>query len=674
MSDPTIYLDPDRRFSPNWYWESEDNRGVHYNSGVANKLAFLLTDGGSFNGQTVTGQGITPVAGLFYEAQANLLGPASDYFDLYAALRQAAKNQNWAAASRDSLEAATRAVEINVPGNVVEVFSDGFEGAFSGNWQVSVGEYWETVGGNTSATTWGQSSHRAATGNSSLYCAAGGPGPAPGPLYQPYMDAWVVRGPFSLDQAQAAWAEFDLFLDLEYPNDEVYWGVSTDGVNFDGYVVSPGPEGYSTGVEGTPGWSHELFNFKEIPGILGQPQVWLAFNFFSDQIVEYEGASIDNVSVLKAATAAPIGSFDTPADGSSGLTGTVSLQGWALDDLQVTQVSIYRDPVSGETPGPNGVHVGDATQVAGLRTDIEAAYPTYPYAYKAGWNFDLLWSTLPSAGQGTFVFRALAYDADGRSTLLGSRTLTGAPAAPAVLTVVRAGVGSGLVVSTPPGIDCGLDCTESYVANTAISLTAIPDAGSVLVGWSGGCVGTGLSCELTMDAAKSVTATFDLVGEPVVWTNRAGDVGAGEPPDEDGGQRDGATRERPRPGVLAAGEGYVEFTLPATSGLRDVRPESRGHGRQLRRHRLRALHLSGDEPADGVREGGVPRDVRAVRPGRPSAGECRRRSGEVPEERAYCSALRPWRPRTHCWRTRACTRRGRSYWTPGSRGSSRTGW
>ncbi len=486
------------------------------------------------------------------------------------------------------------------------------------------------------------------------------------------MDAWVVRGPFSLDQAQAAWAEFDVFLDLEYPNDEVYWGVSTDGVNFDGYAVSPGPDGYSTGVEGTPGWSHELFNFKEIPGVLGQPQVWLAFNFFSDEIVEYEGASIDNVSVLKAATAAPIGSFDTPADGSSGLTGTVSLQGWALDDLQVTQVSIYRDPVSGETPGPNGVHVGDATQVAGLRTDIEAAYPTYPYAYKAGWNFDLLWSTLPSAGQGTFVFRALAYDADGRSTLLGSRTLTGAPAAPAVLTVVRAGVGSGLVVSTPPGIDCGLDCTESYAANTAVSLTAIPDAGSVLVGWSGGCVGTGLSCELTMDAAKTVTATFDLVGEPIAWERFIGTEAqantlrrtSGGRLERGRGVEQGARLGRRVRGVHAAGD----------PGLRDVRPEPRGHGRRLRRHRLRALHLPGDGPADGVREGGVPRDVRAVRPGRPAAGECRRRGGDVPEERAAAGQLGRSARRTRCWRTRACTRRGRSFWTPGSRGSSRTGW
>ena len=438
MSDPTAYGDPDRRLSPFWYSGSEDNRGVHFNSGVANKLAFLLTDGGSFNGQIVTAQGMSPVAGLLYEAQVNLLGPASDYFDLYAALRQAAKNTGWAAASRDTLEAATRAVEINLPGNAVTVSSEGFDGSFPpAGWEVFD---FGGLDGNGIGTQWGRSTQRTASGSGSAWCAAGGTSPAPaGGPYKPLMDTWMVYGPISLADAQAAWAEFDVFLDLDYGYDEVFWGVAgppdpiTGEQFFDGYAVSPGPDGYSTGVEGTPGWAHELFNFKEFPGVLGQPQVWLAFNFVSDDIVEYEGAYVDNVSIQKAPTAAPIGSFDTPTDGSSGLTGTVSLQGWALDDLQVTKVSIYRDPVSGETPGPNGkVYVGDATQVAGLRPDIEAAYPTYPYAYRAGWTYSFLWSALPLDGNRTFAFHAYAYDADARSTLLGSRTLAFQAASPAL--------------------------------------------------------------------------------------------------------------------------------------------------------------------------------------------------------------------------------------------------
>ena len=53
----------------------------------------------------------------------------------------------------------------------------------------------------------------------------------------------MVVGPFSLSSTTNAWAEFDLFLDVEYGFDEAFWVVSTDGLNFDGYVVSPGPNG-----------------------------------------------------------------------------------------------------------------------------------------------------------------------------------------------------------------------------------------------------------------------------------------------------------------------------------------------------------------------------------------------------------------------------------------------
>jgi hypothetical protein len=77
------------------------------------------------------------------------------------------------------------------------------------------------------------------------------------------------------------------------------------------------------------------------------------------------------------------------------------------------------------------------------------------------------------------------------------------------LTVSTDGTGSGTVTSSPAGIDCGSDCSEAYVEGTEVTLTPAADIGSVFVGWSGACTGTG-SCVVAMDAAKSVTATFDL--------------------------------------------------------------------------------------------------------------------------------------------------------------------
>lgn len=113
MKDPTLFGDPDRLGSPlladvdSFY----DNGGVHINSGVGNKLCYLLTDGDTFNGETVGGLGILPVADIFWEAQNTLL-PSADYHDLYFALMQGAVNLGWDLPARLNILAAARAVEI----------------------------------------------------------------------------------------------------------------------------------------------------------------------------------------------------------------------------------------------------------------------------------------------------------------------------------------------------------------------------------------------------------------------------------------------------------------------------------------------------------------------------------------------------------------------------------
>lgn len=82
-----------------------------------------------------------------------------------------------------------------------------------------------------------------------------------------------------------------------------------------------------------------------------------------------------------------------------------------------------------------------------------------------------------------------------------------------VLVVTKGGAGDGVVASLPAGIQCGVDCAVPYYRATVLNLTAIPESDSVFAGWSGACSGTG-SCAVTMDAAKTVTATFALVGNP----------------------------------------------------------------------------------------------------------------------------------------------------------------
>jgi hypothetical protein len=89
-SDPTSHQ-PDRTGSPYFadpapYGRGFDAGGVHTNSGVGNKFAYLLTHGDVFNGQAVTGVGIPKAADIVYEA-AKRLTSGADYIAFAAALR-----------------------------------------------------------------------------------------------------------------------------------------------------------------------------------------------------------------------------------------------------------------------------------------------------------------------------------------------------------------------------------------------------------------------------------------------------------------------------------------------------------------------------------------------------------------------------------------------------------
>lgn len=85
------------------------------------------------------------------------------------------------------------------------------------------------------------------------------------------------------------------------------------------------------------------------------------------------------------------------------------------------------------------------------------------------------------------------------------------------LTVTVAGSGTGTVTSDPGDIDTGASVfDDAFAADTEVTLTAVAAAGSSFAGWTGACTGATSPCVVTMDAAKSVTATFtlDITAEP----------------------------------------------------------------------------------------------------------------------------------------------------------------
>lgn len=124
MSNPPAYGDPDRMTSPNYsnfpYTSTSfDYGGVHTNSGINNKAATLMVDGGNFNGKTVTALGANKTLAVYYEAQTDLLTSGSDYLDLYNDLYQACLNvvggpEGVTLADCQEVRDATEAVEMNL--------------------------------------------------------------------------------------------------------------------------------------------------------------------------------------------------------------------------------------------------------------------------------------------------------------------------------------------------------------------------------------------------------------------------------------------------------------------------------------------------------------------------------------------------------------------------------
>ena len=183
MKDPTIWGDPDRIQSPNVYGGLLDNRGVHTNSGVNNKAAYLMTDGDTFNGQTMTGIGPTKTAWLYYTAETTMLTPGSDYNDLAQILPQVCANLIGAAAgiTSDDCQQVSKAVVATqmglhpivagaykpaplCPANVQNAvqFTDDMENPNSGNWLTS------TTGGGVS---WGYTTDSSQSGSTSIHVA-----------------------------------------------------------------------------------------------------------------------------------------------------------------------------------------------------------------------------------------------------------------------------------------------------------------------------------------------------------------------------------------------------------------------------------------------------------------------------------------------------------------------
>jgi Zn-dependent metalloprotease len=160
MSDPTLYGDPGKLGDPQFECNGAssalyDAGGVHFNSGVPNHAYALMTDGGSYNGRTISGIGLAKAAAIQYRALTDYLLSASGFRDDEDAIRQSCQDLIGSAGitATDCVEIgnALDAVQLGDPwpcppvtatvpalcpagANPVDVFFDDFENGYS-DWQ-----------------------------------------------------------------------------------------------------------------------------------------------------------------------------------------------------------------------------------------------------------------------------------------------------------------------------------------------------------------------------------------------------------------------------------------------------------------------------------------------------------------------------------------------------------
>ena len=129
----------------------------------------------------------------------------------------------------------------------------------------------------------------------------------------------MVYGPFSLVDATHAELDAKLWLNTEPTFDKACLVASVDNSNF--YTSNAG-----TCFSGSSGGNFvatglDLNDVFTLGSLLGQPQVWIAVVFRSDDSITYpEGAYVDDLLLRKCVGGCASGAFPTPGGAVSAKT------------------------------------------------------------------------------------------------------------------------------------------------------------------------------------------------------------------------------------------------------------------------------------------------------------------------------------------------------------------
>jgi bacillolysin len=453
MKDPPQFGDPDKITSPYYVTGADDNGGVHTNSGVANKAAYLMTDGDTFNGQTITGLGITKVAAIFYEAQTNILTSASDYMDLQNALHQGCQNiiggvAGITVADCDEVQKATLAVEMGLQpsagfnpeaeqcpgGNSVSgtLFSDDFE-AGMGQWLATAAIDGDTV--------WGSASGYATSGTQLIY---GNPG--------------ADRSDESIEQK----------LDVALPagRESYLWfahAFELESPNYDGglveYSIDGGSSWHDAGslIDSGKSYTGRISTASDSPEPGSRAFIDLSHGYVSSR-VNLSTVAGENIRLR----------FRLVTD-----TGNAGPLGWTIDDVSL--YSCNRAPIaaagSNVTVPPGASHTLDGSQSHEL--DSGDSIASYNWTQLSGTAVTLSDATAVSPSftapdvEGTLSFRLTVTD-----TLGASATDT-----------VQVAV---IIPNNAPTANAGSDGSVTAGALYTLdgSLSSDPDSGDAIAGYS----------------------------------------------------------------------------------------------------------------------------------------------------------------------------------------------
>lgn len=539
MSDPTTFNDPDKMTSTLFWGSPSDNYGVHTNSGVNNKAAYLIAAGGTFNGLTITGIGNVKTARIYYDANASLLTPGSDYLDLYSILPQACTNLVGAASASpitqadcDQVTKAVTATEMNKratsPGALLAAPQCDVSGTqpvveLGDNMEADNGAWATSTSG--AATAWARSTASSQSGQWSWHVED---------LSGAGTSTLAQQAATAIPTASTTYLRFDhsFSTDADSSRGILYEGgvveYTTDGATWSDITTLPGTingynsvitSGYGNPQQGRQAFGYDSPNYEttriDISSLAGQSVRFRFVLGMDNAPSSMPGWFVDDVSIYSCATApSPPQNVQATAGPNSATLSWLAPQ--SSGGLPIIGYTIV--PFVGGAPQP-GLATGNVTS-AGLTGLI--AGTSYTFTVAATTAFGTGAASAPSGpvtpvvGFTSFVPTRLLDTRPDHTTVDGQFNGTGLrePASTTALTVLgRGGIAADAAAvvlnvtvteAQAPGYvtayPCGGDVPTASNVNYVLGST-IPNAVVVKVGANGQvCFFTQAAVHLVVDA------------------------------------------------------------------------------------------------------------------------------------------------------------------------------